>query len=362
MIALTGIVFSLAFVMVQFSATAYSPRLVRWVSRDPVISHALGTFTATFLYAIAALTGVDRNSSGRVPFVSAWLVVGLLLASVAMFIALVQRIGMMQITRMLTFTGDQGRKVIAKLYPALMGEVAQAGELDRNSLECTQTVTHTGRPQVVQAIDVAGLIDVAKESGCILELLAAIGDTVVDQMPLMRVYGAARPIAELDLREKIELGAERTFEQDPKYAIRLLVDIAIRALSPAINDPTTAAQALDQIEDLLFRLSQRDLEIGEVRDDLGDLRLLVPAPSWEGLVQLSFSEICFYGSSSTQVMRRMNALMTDLISIVPEERRPALQQWKERLRRSVDRSFADVEDRSDASKEDRQGLGLERRN
>src|SRR5215471_7663775 len=78
MIALTGIVFSLTFVMVQFSATAYSPRLVLWISRDPVISHSVGIFTATFVYALAALAWVDRGGSGRVPL-SGVLVVGLLL-------------------------------------------------------------------------------------------------------------------------------------------------------------------------------------------------------------------------------------------------------------------------------------------
>ncbi len=87
MLALTGIVFSLTFVMVQFSATAYSPRLVLWVARDPVISHALGIFTATFLYALAALAGVARSGSETVPFISAYVVLGLLLASVAMFIS-----------------------------------------------------------------------------------------------------------------------------------------------------------------------------------------------------------------------------------------------------------------------------------
>ena len=90
MIALTGIVFSLTFVMVQFSATAYSPRLVSWIARDPVMSHSLGMFTATFLYAIAALGGVDRSASGKVPFVSTWVVVALLIGSVGMFIALIQ--------------------------------------------------------------------------------------------------------------------------------------------------------------------------------------------------------------------------------------------------------------------------------
>jgi uncharacterized membrane protein len=112
MIALTGIVFSLAFVMVQFSAIAYLPRLVVLIARDPVISHALGIFTATFVYAIAALAGIDRNGSGKVPFVSAWVEISLLLASVAMFIGLVQRISLLQVTHMLIFTGDQGRNVI----------------------------------------------------------------------------------------------------------------------------------------------------------------------------------------------------------------------------------------------------------
>src|ERR1700757_1204344 len=92
MIALTGIVFSLAFVMVQFSAVAYSPRLVLWVSRDPVMWHSIGIFTATFLYAIGAIAWVDRSGSGKVPFVSGWLVIILMLASVGMFVALIQRV------------------------------------------------------------------------------------------------------------------------------------------------------------------------------------------------------------------------------------------------------------------------------
>jgi uncharacterized membrane protein len=117
MIALTGIVFSLTFVMVQFSATAYSPRLVLWVARDPLLSHSLGVFTATFLYAIAAMAWVDRSGLGKVPFLSVFMVIFLLLASVAMFIGLIQSIGMLHLTRMLFFTGEQARKVVDKIYP-----------------------------------------------------------------------------------------------------------------------------------------------------------------------------------------------------------------------------------------------------
>jgi uncharacterized membrane protein len=116
------------------------------------------------------------------------------------------------------------------------------------------------------------------------------------------------------------------------------VDIAIKALSPAINDPTTAVQALDQIEDLLLRLGQRHLEIGAFRDSNGKLRLVVPFPAWDDLLRLAFDEICSYGTNSVQVMRRMNALVTDLALAVPEERRPALEYWDARLE-ATNRTF-----------------------
>jgi uncharacterized membrane protein len=360
MIALTGIVFSLAFVMVQFSATAYSPRLVLWIARDPVMPHALGLFTATFLYAIAALTGVDRSGSGKVPFVSAWLVVALLLGSIGMFIGLIQRIGLLQVNRILIFTGDQGRRVITSLYPPLKSVVADTGSDDFRALPRTQTLMHRGRPSSIQTVDVSTMVNLAKASAGVIEMVVAVGDTVVERMPLLHVFGAAGPIDERELENGIELGGERTFEQDPKYAIRLLVDIAIRALSPAVNDPTTAVQALDQIEDLLLRLGQRQLEIGAFRDSDGKLRLMIPFPAWDDLLRLSFDEICFCGATSVQVMRRMNALVNDLILALPEERRQPLRHWNARLKATIARSFADGEERIEASQEDRQGLGIPR--
>ena len=180
MLALTGIVFSLTFVMVQFSATAYSPRLVMWVARDPVISHALGVFTATFLYALAALTGIDRTGSETVPLISAWVVIGLLLASVAMFISLIHRITLLQVNHMLIFTGDQGRKVIATIYPSWKSEAPATGTDDFRSLPPTQTLIHRGRPRSVQAVDVAALVNLAKASNGIIDMVVAVGDTVVE--------------------------------------------------------------------------------------------------------------------------------------------------------------------------------------
>jgi uncharacterized membrane protein len=360
MLALTGIVFSLTFVMVQFSSTAYSPRLVLWIARDPVMSHALGIFTATFLYGVAALSGVDRSGSGRVPSFSVWVELALLLASVGMFIALIQRIGMLQVNRMLVFTGDQGRKVISTIYPSLAPAVSTTGPDDFNGLPRIQTLIHHGGPRSIQAVDVAGLVNLAEASTAMIEIVVAVGDTVVELTPLLHVCGTRGPIPEEKLRRGIEVGNERTFEQDPKYAIRLLVDIAIKALSPAINDPTTAVQALDQIEDLLLRLGQRNLEIGSYRGSDGKLRLVVPFPTWDDLLRLAFDEICFYGATSVQVMRRMNALVADLHRAVPKERRPALEFWNSRLRAIIARSFVDGDERLEASRQDRQGLGAPR--
>jgi uncharacterized membrane protein len=154
MIALTGTVFSLAFVMVQFSAVAYSPRLVVWVSRDPVIWHSIGIFTATFLYALGAIAWVDRSGSGKVPFLSGWLVMILMLASVGMFIALIKRIGLLQVNQMLAFTGDLGRQVIEQMYPPLETPASTVRPDELAKFSITQTVVHSGRPQALQAIKV----------------------------------------------------------------------------------------------------------------------------------------------------------------------------------------------------------------
>ena len=360
MIALTGIVFSLTFLMVQFSATAYSPRLVVWIARDPVMSHSMGVFTATFLYAIAALAWVDRGSSGRVPLAGTLLVTALLIVSVIMFIILLQRVGMLQVDRMLIFTADQGRKTIESLYPPISTPPSEDSTGIAQSA-CVQTLVHHGRPRILQEVDISSLVELASQSNCTIALLPSVGDSALDAAPVLRVFGPGGPILEKKLRAALRFGRERVFTEDPKYAIRLLVDIAIKALSAAINDPTTAVQALDQIEDLLLRLGRCRLEIGNFRDPAGTSRFLMSFPDWDDFLGLAFDEIRFYGANSIQVMRRMKAVVNGLIAMLPEERQPALRRWQERLQFTVDHSFVDQVDRSEASAEDRQGLGSSHR-
>jgi uncharacterized membrane protein len=360
-ITLTGIVFSLVFVMGQFTATAYSPRLVLWMSRDPLVFHAIGVFTATFLYAVSALAWVDRQSSGTVPFFSGWLAVVLLLASVCVFVGLVHGLSRLQVHSVLAFTGNFARRIIDVMYPPLEKSGSVASDIASIPSPLTQTVVYHGPPQSIQSLDVTVLAALAERTQGVIEVVSAVGDTLIESTPLLRVYGGQEAIGEREVRKAIRTGLQRTFEQDPKYSIQLLRDIAIRALSPAINDPTTAVQALDQIEDLLLRLGRRRLDIGEVRDKSGRLRVIVQVPTWDDFLDLAFSEICSYGAESKQVMRRMRAVLGDLLIALPEERHSALRRQLKRLDSTIARVFPDVEDKREASAEDREGLGLTRK-
>jgi uncharacterized membrane protein len=188
-----------------------------------------------------------------------------------------------------------------------------------------------------------------------------VGETLVEDAVLLRVRGSAQNLPEQLLRRAVRLATTRTHEQDPKYAIRLLVDIAIRALSPAINDPTTAVQALDQIEDLLRRLGRRQLDAGYARDGTGTIRVTFPVPTWQDYLALSFDEIRLFGATSVQVVRRLRSALVGLADTVAgQERRDEVLRYLDHLNRGVGRSGFDDQDQAAALLQDRQGLGLSR--
>jgi uncharacterized membrane protein len=367
MLALTGIVFALAFVMVQFSAVAYSPRLVMWLSNDPVLFHSLGLFIATFLYSIATMGWIDRGGNGKVPLFSTMLVLVLLIVSMTAFARLVQRLNNLQISNVLHLIGQRGRDVIRAMFPRLEADSGVSRESWKKAAEeaslrpIMQTLRYSGEPWTISHFEIDALVRQASASDALIVMECAVGDTLVDDALLLRVHGGKQPLAETRLRQAIRLARERTFEQDPKYPLRLLVDIAIRALSPAINDPTTAVQALDQIEDLLLRLGRRALDAGCVRDERGVLRLIFPTPTWEDYLTLAFDEIRQYGATSVQVMRRLRAALLTLSDSVTEAgRKTAVRSYLQHLDLVVEHSTLDALDRGMALREDRQGLGLSR--
>jgi len=367
MMALTGIVFAMAFVMVQFSAIAYSPRLVLWFARDRMMFHALGVFTATFVYALFTLAWVDRGGSAKVPLFSSLLVGIMIIASMLLFARLMQRLGDLQIGNVLHLVGDQGRAVIREMFRRLDDASAaprapQGAAVHVQLGLATQTVKYLGKPRTIACLDVDSLVALARQAAGTIVMACAVGDSLVEGAVLLRVHDAGTPLPEDALFRAVRLGRERTFEQDPKYPIRLLVDIAIKALSPAINDPTTAVQTIDQLEDLLRRLGAAELDAGYAADENGAVRLVFPTPTWEDYLTLAFDEIRQFGSSSIQVMRRMRSALVGLADSLPsEERAQAVRRYLQHLDHVIEASPFDVEDQRMALQEDRQGIGLSRR-
>ena len=193
MMALTGIVFAMAFVMVQFSAIAYSPQLVLWFTRDRILFHALGAFTATFVYALFTLAWVDRNGSAKVPL-SATLLVGIMIIiSMLMFARLMQRLGDLQIGNVLHLVGDQGRAVINDMFRRLNGKpgATRVSISDRAKLGLvTQTVKYFGKPRAIARFDVDSLVALAQKAGGTIVMACAVGDTLVEGTVLLRLHDA----------------------------------------------------------------------------------------------------------------------------------------------------------------------------
>jgi uncharacterized membrane protein len=365
MMALTGIVFAMAFVMVQFSAIAYSPRLMLWFVRDRLVFHSLGAFIATFTYALFILAWVDRGGTATVPPISPLIVGVMLVASMVLFALLLQRLGGLQITSVLHLIGDRGRDVIGDMFKnagpaALANDVAHRVADPARLGSCTQRLIYSGRPRTITEFDIDALVRHAARVDGVIVMTCAVGDTLVQGTDVLEVYGAARQLPAKGLLAAVHLEMHRTFEQDPKYPIRLLVDIAIKALSPAINDPTTAVQTIDQIEDLLLRLGACELDAGYAQDASGAVRLRFPMPTWEDYMALAFDEIRQYGATSVQVMRRLRAALTNLAGSLPAARGDVARKYLAHLDATIDHSPLDAEDRAMAHQEDRQGLGLSR--
>ena len=357
MIAFTAIVFSISLLVAQFWNTAYSFRLMQWLRQTPLTAQAFGVFGATFVYALAALVVVGRNPDRRLVYTEV-ASLALLLASVLLFLLLLYgTLRQMNLSYVLALIGNRGREVIDDLYgePGRKAIVEGGRELERAAE--SGRVVHHGAPKVVVAIDFKRLVTLATGADARIEISVGVGDTLPDGAVIARVLGGSIPTEKVS--RAFMLGNERTMEQDPKFGLRLLVDVAIKALSPAINDPTTGVQALDEIEDLLRRIGQRTFDLGALIGVGGYTRVTYPAPTWDDLLSLSLDEICIYGGGSLQIVRRMRMLLLNLDAAVSEDRRPAVHRQLAKLDAAIEREIP-LADRADAYIPDPQGLGLSR--
>lgn len=356
MMAFTGIVFSLLFVLMQFGSSAYSPHLVALLSRNPTLAHAQGVFTGTFLYSLMALRAVGVAAGGHTVALTIWTAFAWLLASIFLLMRLVRVFATLEITDVLEKLGESGQREIEHIYEGATDGVSPAAAAPAGPV--TQTLLHRGRPRYLVDIDLARLVALAQEADAVIRIPVACGDAITMGTTIARVEGSKQRVSEDSLRKAIVLGRDRSREASPKNTIRLLIDIAIRALSPAINDPTTAVHSLDQIEDLLVRLGNAPLDIGVVADEAGTVRLVYATPTWEEYLDLSLAEIQQYGAGFLQVERRLAALLALLRARVRATRLDAIERWARLHRGVVERAFdGDSPARERAGCLDRQGLG-----
>jgi uncharacterized membrane protein len=175
--------------------------------------------------------------------------------------------------------------------------------------------------------------------------------------PLFHLYDGARAIDEDVLRDAIAFGSERTMEQDPTFAFRIVIDIALKALSPAINDPTTAVLAIDQLHRMLRSVGRRNLRTDEILDASAHLRVIFRTPNWDDFIDLAFSEIRACGANNLQIVRRLRAMIENLKETLPSHRQDELKRQLSLLDREAKRLFHDPEELALAAIADSQGLG-----
>jgi uncharacterized membrane protein len=358
------ITFSLSFIVftfgslliaIQVAGGQYTPRIIATtLLRNNVIRCTVGLFVFTFLFAIRGLNQTEGSVHQLVV-----LVTGLLgFICLAAFLYLIDYSArFLRPISLIANVAEQGLAVIDSAYPETLRGETKSATLDIDVGPVDRTTFHRGTSAIVVAINASRLTAEAEKANGVIEFAPQVGDFLGKDEPLFFLHGNASRIDDRILRGSVIFGGERTMEQDPLFAFRILVDIAIKALSPAINDPTTGVLAIDQLQRLLRRAGRRDLRTNYLPGRDGTVRLILRTPNWEDFVHLTFTEIRFYGASNIQIARRLLASIMDLMSALPVERHAALRRELHLLDQTVEKSYVYPEDLALARIADSQGLG-----
>ncbi len=323
MISVTGLVFSLTMVVLQLASSQFTPRVLGSFLSSRITQATLGVFTASFVFALTVLRFVQGASDGRdafVPQLSVTIAFALVLASVGCFLAFIHHITTsIQVSHVVSRIGDETAAALDRVYPRPHEEAGPArGRTWSPEPDLSRAVVDaSGGHGSVSHIDAAALVDLAERLDAVITLDVQIGDFVTDGQPLARVWGRdAVTDDDADaLRARIWLAKERETRQEIGFGLRQLVDIAERALSPGINDPTTAIQVVDEIHRLLRILVTRREPSPYVSDAAGVVRLVHRPQGIEQMLRLGVEEIAHYGDDSPRVCRRLQAMLEDLADV-----------------------------------------------
>ncbi len=314
MISVTGLVFSITMVVMQLASSQFTPRLLGTFLGSRITQVTLGVFTSSFLFAFVVLRDVRGGPDPYVPQLSVTVAFVLVLASVAMFFAFIHHI---------TVSIQVGQVIdrIARATVAALEEGPDAEWDDASPLPPSWSqqpgpslvVTTGERHGVVQRIHYSHLVEHAQRAGVVVELLARPGDVRHTGQDLAVVHGARSGDEVVDhVRAAVGLGKDRSLQQDPEFGVRQLVDIAERALSPGINDPTTAVQVLDELHRILRVAAARPDRSAHLVDGGGAVRVIDRPTTFARLLDLALDEVAHYGADTLQVPRHLQDLLDDV--------------------------------------------------
>jgi len=319
-LGLVSIIFSLLFLTVQWAFGSLSPRL-NLFRDDPIVWRTFGLAIGVFVFSVTAALAIGNDP--RVPVIVPVAEVVAVLVALALIRTLqVRAFASIQLAPTLSAIAAQGRVTIDELYRHPAGSDRRpASQLP----PLTQTVTWPRRQAILQQLDLRRLCSAAGTA--VIVLRARIGDTLQEGAPVAGLHGAGG--SDAAVLGGLVTGQERTFRQDPLFAFRLLADIGLRALSPAVNDPATAVQVLDTIESLLLPLAPRDLDVAEVADDAGTVRVVLAVPSWDDYLQIALDDLIESSAKSAMVLLRARAMLTSLLNAAPPQRKQSIS-WRVR--------------------------------
>lgn len=332
LIPFMGVVFSLLFLVVQFGATNWTPRL-NLFRDNPMVWRSFAYFTGVIVWsATAALVTSSRDDVSVVVPITALLSV---LAALTVFRALqMEAFRSIQLAPTIAAVVKRGRTVIDALYEDRSEADLQAAE---PLPEASAELRWSGHSGVLRQIDLPTLVAAATRIDGVVELTVPVGSIVSEGGVAALVRGTEQDVDAQDVLRALDIGLERTFDQDPRFAFQLLVDIALRALSPALNDQTTALHAIDAIDSLLTPLATRRLDIGHIRSATGELRVVLPVPDWDIYVQLAIDDIARAGRENPRIISRLIVLVDNLADVALPARRAALESWRQQLSEDLTR-------------------------
>lgn len=320
-ITVTGVVFSLTVVTLQLASTQFSPRLLRTFLRAPSNQVVLGTFLATFTYALVTLRAVRSGATPEedvVPAVGVSVSYVLALASVAALVFFIDHIARsIRIDALMRDVERDTTAVIDAVHPERF-DGRDADDLPEPPPGRAAVPAATSG--FVQAVAADALLSAAVAHDVVVLVEPPVGGNVVADTPLAWVWtpgGSGEARCDDALRDAVndavQVGFERTMQQDAAYGLRQLVDIAVKALSPGVNDPTTAVHAIVHLAGLLTTLARRDLGPTVRRDDRGVVRVVVPSADLAEHLDLVCGQIRRYGAGEPAVVEQLLRMLRDIV-------------------------------------------------